>query len=291
MGGLQVVDISDPTSPEIVGSVDPSADITGVAVASSYAYITDVSFSGFKVIDISTPTSPEIVGSVQTLGSTPIGVAVAGSYAYIADGFNGFQVIDISDPTSPEIVGDVDTPGNGYPKDIAVFGSHAYFADGSAGLQTIDISDPASPAIIGSVDTPGSASDVAVVGSYAYVADASPGGLQVILAPCDVTAVLESSLPAAPHAEALIRSARPFPASETAMVPFWLQRGAAVKLGIYDATGRKVRSLVDGVRGAGEHLVGWNGRDDAGRSVASGLYFARLSWPGGSSVARAAWVR
>jgi flagellar hook assembly protein FlgD len=57
---------------------------------------------------------------------------------------------------------------------------------------------------------------------------------------------------------------------------------AAVRLNIFDVTGRLVRTLVDGkVMEAGPHTTLWDGRDVAGRTVASGTYFARMesgSW-------------
>jgi flagellar hook assembly protein FlgD len=40
--------------------------------------------------------------------------------------------------------------------------------------------------------------------------------------------------------------------------------------------GARVRTLVLGPRGAGRHVVEWDGRDGAGRAVAPGVYFARL---------------
>jgi flagellar hook assembly protein FlgD len=49
-----------------------------------------------------------------------------------------------------------------------------------------------------------------------------------------------------------------------------------VRLRIYDVNGRLVRTLVDGARQPGPHTALWNGRDDVGRSVASGNYFARI---------------
>jgi hypothetical protein len=52
--------------------------------------------------------------------------------------------------------------------------------------------------------------------------------------------------------------------------------GGFVRLTVYDLRGRKVRTLVDGEKGAGEHRAIWEGRDDAGRDVASGVYFYRM---------------
>ena len=50
-----------------------------------------------------------------------------------------------------------------------------------------------------------------------------------------------------------------------------------VKLEIYGLDGRRVAVLVDGTRGPGRHEALWEGRDDTGRPVASGVYFARLA--------------
>jgi flagellar hook assembly protein FlgD len=45
---------------------------------------------------------------------------------------------------------------------------------------------------------------------------------------------------------------------------------------VFDAAGRLVRTLVDTSEGAGAHDVTFDGRDDNGRPVASGVYFYRL---------------
>jgi flagellar hook assembly protein FlgD len=53
--------------------------------------------------------------------------------------------------------------------------------------------------------------------------------------------------------------------------------GGAVSLRIYDVGGRLVRTLVEGTLPAGEKSVVWDGRDDTGRPVGSGVYFCRLA--------------
>ena len=53
--------------------------------------------------------------------------------------------------------------------------------------------------------------------------------------------------------------------------------GAQLTLRVYDVGGRLIRTLVDGFVGAGAQSELWDGRDDAGTSVASGVYFARLN--------------
>jgi len=56
--------------------------------------------------------------------------------------------------------------------------------------------------------------------------------------------------------------------------------------GLVDVAGGRVRSLVDGVLPAGLHQAGWDGRDDAGREVASGVYFYRMRASGRSETRR-----
>jgi len=56
--------------------------------------------------------------------------------------------------------------------------------------------------------------------------------------------------------------------------------GGVVTLHIYDVSGRLVRTLLDGPQTAGQKTVSWNGRDNRGRGVASGVYFYRLRAPG-----------
>jgi len=69
------------------------------------------------------------------------------------------------------------------------------------------------------------------------------------------------------------------PARGATALRFGLAAAARATLAIHDPSGRRVRTLAAGEFGAGEHALAWDGRDDAGRSVAPGLYFARLEAP------------
>ena len=172
--GLQVIDISNPQNPEIVGSVDIDAlqqAYDDVVLSGTYAYVATIgSQTALQVIDISNPRSPQIVGSVE-MPSDASAVAVSETHAYVMTYDDGLQVVDISDPVSPRIVGSIALPGSA--KCVAVSDGHAY-VDGIPGLNVIDISNPQSPEIVGSVDTP-STHGVAVSGTYAYVTDGESG--------------------------------------------------------------------------------------------------------------------
>ncbi len=68
----------------------------------------------------------------------------------------------------------------------------------------------------------------------------------------------------------------PNPSQRGTSLAFALPVSSGVRLGIYDAGGRRVLTLVDGARPAGVHRVVWGGRDQGGRRVAPGIYFVRI---------------
>ncbi len=68
----------------------------------------------------------------------------------------------------------------------------------------------------------------------------------------------------------------PNPFNPKTTIAFDLPRTAQVELTVFDVTGRRVSTLVADQLPAGRHDVTWTGLDDAGRRVASGMYFYRL---------------
>jgi len=81
-------------------------------------------------------------------------------------------------------------------------------------------------------------------------------------------------------------SNHPNPFNPQTTLRFDLARAGRTELAIYDLQGRRVRVLVAEVLAAGRHEVNWNGADELGRSVASGVYFARLQMPDGRGISR-----
>ena len=68
----------------------------------------------------------------------------------------------------------------------------------------------------------------------------------------------------------------PNPFNPQTRIRFDLADRERVQLCIYEPSGRKVRTLLDAALPAGPHALAWDGRDDTGRAVASGVYFTRL---------------
>jgi hypothetical protein len=87
--------------------------------------------------------------------------------------------------------------------------------------------------------------------------------------------------PAAASASVLaLAPVAPNPSRGSAFLRFTTPIAGAVRLALYDAAGRLVRTLVEGELPAGDHQIRWDGRDRAGRHLPAGAYYARLESAG-----------
>lgn len=73
----------------------------------------------------------------------------------------------------------------------------------------------------------------------------------------------------------------PNPFNPTTAIRFGLPESGPIRLTVYNILGQRVTDLFRGVQQAGYHTYLWNGRNDQGQSVASGVYIYRLETPGG----------
>lgn len=72
----------------------------------------------------------------------------------------------------------------------------------------------------------------------------------------------------------------PNPFNPTTTIAFQLPQPAEVLINIYDIRGRLVKTLVHGQWTSGEHHILWNGTDQYGQVVATGIYFYRIAMRG-----------
>ena len=243
--GMQVIDISDPSTPTLAGSFDTQGTALGVAIDGNYAFVAAFE-AGLQVIDIRSPISPFLAGSYNTPGYA-YDVTVDGDFAFIADFTYGLQVIDISNPASPSLAGTYNSPGTVY--NVVVCGDYAYLADGSSGLQVIDITDPANPVHAGNYDTPGIAYGVYISGDNLFVAD-DDAGLQVINITDPTNPVLTGNFDTPGYAQAVfIDGNYAYVADNIAGIKILDISDPAnpVDLGSYDTPGNAQDVVVDGI--------------------------------------------
>jgi hypothetical protein len=74
-----------------------------------------------------------------------------------------------------------------------------------------------------------------------------------------------------------LRSNYPNPFNPVTTIRFSIENVRNVNIDVYNVRGQRVRTLVNGVFATGSHVVVWNGTDDNGYAVSSGIYFYRMT--------------
>jgi hypothetical protein len=88
---------------------------------------------------------------------------------------------------------------------------------------------------------------------------------------------VDSDDPYSPPADALQLSNYPNPFNLSTTIGYKLEASAPVKVEILNTKGQLVKSLESADKAAGSYSTNWNGTDNGGRSVASGIYYCRIS--------------
>lgn len=88
-----------------------------------------------------------------------------------------------------------------------------------------------------------------------------------------------------------LRPGSPNPFAGSTEIAYELPRAGSIALEILDVTGRRVRTLARGTAPQGIHRATWDGRDDAGRPLAPGIYLALLVHPGGTEAQKLVTLR
>ncbi|KPL14172.1 MAG: hypothetical protein AMS26_11695 [Bacteroides sp. SM23_62] len=72
----------------------------------------------------------------------------------------------------------------------------------------------------------------------------------------------------------------PNPFNPTTHIQYAIARTADVSLSIFDLMGREIKTLVSDKKSQGSYTAIWDGTDNTGQKVASGIYFYRLKSDG-----------
>jgi uncharacterized repeat protein (TIGR02543 family) len=154
--GLQIVDITTPTSPALRGYFETGDYAFGVAVLGDHAYVANGN-SGLMVLDISNPTRPRRVSSLAIGNSDRLLVQNSGTnaFAYVsADG--ALAVVEVSNPGAPVLrskTAAITQPWELHS--LAALNNRIFFADGYGHLQAVDVSNPTAATSLGSVSSDG----------------------------------------------------------------------------------------------------------------------------------------
>jgi hypothetical protein len=209
---LYVLDITQPKTPSVLGSLElPVAIrghlIMGMRVQDGWAYVVTlnrVENSGtLQVVDIRNPAQPQLRGSLDGLRGGPLALAIARDTVYVTTDRSALLILDVSNPALPSLKG---TFGEAAPTQgvelrissgITVAGDMAYVVETRCDPQCVrdtvrrenrftvlDLTTPLTPRRRGTVRvrdevTIAVASPIAVAGRFAYLVEFA-AGLQAI---------------------------------------------------------------------------------------------------------------
>ncbi len=316
--GIHVINISDVEHPVQTSFFHLSKMIYSIAVGDPYLYVVTTSPDTIRVIDISDPTALKIVGSYAVdvwQHGYPRSFFVTQNYLYVGTS-NGLLILDRSNGALLTTAGFYGLENYYYNVDgVTVDGNTAYLATAS-GLVAVDVSDVHNPQRRTFVS--GYFLDVEVIDSDVYVA-ANYLGIKLFNWQNDTTLIQKgyynnnnysalrlatdgSNLYAAYEGMMVFRKGTataleakpssmvrnfellqnyPNPFNPVTEIRFNLPVNAQVQLTIFDVSGRKIKTLIDGFQTAG-----WHGVRFDGSNLASGLYFYRLTINGHHSLVR-----
>ncbi|MGE5540676.1 MAG: LVIVD repeat-containing protein [Bacillota bacterium] len=174
---LQVIDVTDSTSPSVVGNVKMPVTVTYtsgiggqgtgnvITYSGGYVYlglVKPASGPEFNIIDVSDPTHPVRVGG-YTVGRTINSITVKGDYAYLttsdnATGNKQLLILDVSNKSMDPVpvAGYFSAPGIGYGYTSAIEGTKLYFGrsySSSPNFYIFDASTPSSLSTTASLTT------------------------------------------------------------------------------------------------------------------------------------------
>ncbi len=289
--GLDVYDITDPTTPVHLASADTMLPYANLVRRGNVLYyvggLRGLGNTYLVAVDVSDSTQPGVAGKALYRGCNyEIALDPARQYLY-ATQYRLLRVFGLADPFHPVEVAQCSLRGSG--PGLVVRNRYVYVADYTEGLTVVDVADPTQPYVVGTYRHPlhNSFIDVAVIDSAAVVCNGSRGILLLNVA--DVTDIRLEDAYDTPESSSDVTTVRDsvFAVTDGAFVMFFAVPGvgiaetgqlgftelpsgptlvsAALRLGgdaravLLDITGRRVMDLAPG-------------ENDVSR-VAPGVYF------------------
>ena len=162
-----VIDVTDPASPNPVGSLTLAGTPTNIAVSGNFAYISGNNDSEeLQVIDVSTPSALFVAGTYNAPGTADAnGVFVNGTTVYLvrtSSGSDEFFIINAATPSLPVFVGSLNLGASG--NEVIVSGNFAYVASSAdtQEMQVIDVTVPSLPTLGVGLNLSGNANAITI---------------------------------------------------------------------------------------------------------------------------------
>eukprot|EP01064_Diplonema_japonicum_P011061 TRINITY_DN1833_c4_g1_i1.p1 TRINITY_DN1833_c4_g1~~TRINITY_DN1833_c4_g1_i1.p1 ORF type:complete len:1343 (+),score=266.81 TRINITY_DN1833_c4_g1_i1:30-4031(+) len=172
--GVEVVDITTPTSPALLGSVATPGNAMALVVTGGYAFVASM-YGGVQIVDLSVTATPVVAGSFDFYGGDSHEVYVTPNYIFVTGKETGLQVIS-GPPSMPSVVA---SSGVGVPGALYADGSDAHTSDDLGRYLVTGYSNPALPVSKGVVRTASPPTGIYGTSGVSYVTIGT-GGLDIL---------------------------------------------------------------------------------------------------------------
>jgi hypothetical protein len=178
LGNGQIVNISNPSLPNLTGSLGSSGFNSSVLVNGNYVYLGTGMSVNLNIADISNPSFPFQVGTLSFPSSSGgiFGLAKNGNVLYLAAGADGIYSVDISNVTNPVALDTIIFP-SGQARDVITHGNFAYVAH-TSGLIIVDIINPSAINVIATIGSGYYSIDIDTTNNLVFLGK-DPGGIDV----------------------------------------------------------------------------------------------------------------
>ena len=162
-----IIDVSSPSSPALLGSLNLGATANAITVSGNYAYVASADNSQeLKIINISNPNSPSLAGYYNARtpeNSDAISVAINGSTIYLGRVVNSGRellILNVSNPSSSNLLGSYEADGD--INDIYFDANRVFLATSNAlqEFQLVNVANSANPIQISNYDLLGTANGI-----------------------------------------------------------------------------------------------------------------------------------
>lgn len=285
--GFLIIDISDLLNPSILCTLDTPGRVIDLFVRDTLAYLADK--DSLLIVNVSNPSNPSIIGHVGIPGCGAYDVWVSGNYAFVTEedylgGQGKVNMINISNPTLPTLVKQLSMAAT--PYGLFVVNDKVYVAaddwwapkkkkgegkaDIEGGIRVVHWEEPDSMNLLASFDTPSRCRDIFVVDSFIYIAAWDSFMIYKYIS----TGITEDEKKSPETTNSFITYPNPFFNQTT--ISFFIPSKSFVSVEIYDAQGRRVKDLAGVYLVPGRYQIAWNGVNNNGEKVTSGVYFVKL---------------
>jgi len=181
--GLNIVEVSNPTAPRMIGNYDTDGKTYDVLVRNRLAYLAD---NGLLILDVADPSTPKLIGYYKN-NNESFSITIKDTLAYLGHVDSPLRILNIADPSNPTVIGEFPRNGSGgYGIDAFIDDTLAYINCGGFLHQgrkirfaIVDISDPTNPVFISGLSIPSTTRGIEKYGDYVYT-NAQSDGIYII---------------------------------------------------------------------------------------------------------------